>query len=138
MAIRYFERTGTWEFDSVKEARAFRSEWQGITTSVTRAKPPKLPAEGSPKDAVRKALLLLAAAGSKGLLGGEIAPSVGLKSAKGMPGLAHSITQYLVQAMGDGKAKQTFWKKKSPGRPAQWFVDSRRLVALGLSDEASP
>jgi hypothetical protein len=51
-----------------------------------------------------------------------------------MPGLAHSIQQYLVRAVGEAEAKRTFWKKKDLGRPARWFVNPERIAALDLGD----
>jgi hypothetical protein len=135
MAIRYFERSGTWEFDSVKEAKAFRNESQETPVRAKgSAAAGQAPHKGGPKDTVRKALTLLAGAGDKGLLAGEIAPKVGLKSPKGMSGLAHSIEQYLVQAVGEAEAKRAFWKTKDLGRPARWFADPGRIRALNLGD----
>jgi len=135
MAIRYFERSGTWEFDSVKEARAFRNEsHETPDRTAGRPAPGHAPHKGGPKETVRKALLLLAEAADNGLLAGEIAPKVGLKSPKGMPGLAHSIKQYLVQAVGEAEAKRAFWKTKALGRPARWFADAARIGALDLGD----
>jgi hypothetical protein len=135
MAIRYNERSGTWEFDSVKEAKGFRSESQDAPAGVTRhvVSSPEANQRG-PKDTVRKALTLLAGVGNKGLLAGEIAPKVGLKSPKGMSGLAHSIEQYLVQVVGEAEAKRAFWKTKDLGRPARWFADPGRIRVLDLGD----
>lgn len=136
MAIRYLERSGTWEFDSVKEAKAFRNASPQETPARTtgRPAPTQAPHKGGPRETVAKALTLLAEADDKGLLAAEIAPKVGLKSPKGMSGLAHSIEQYLVQAVGEAAAKRAFWKKKDPGRPARWFADPERIGALDLGD----
>jgi hypothetical protein len=136
MTVRYNERTGVWDFDSVEEAKGFRDEraagYGRNAAARAQAAGPSGSLDVQLATRVLPVLWALAEAGKGGMLGEAIAKVAGLKGPKGMAGLGSSVEKYLKAVTKRPNVGDLFWKVKKPGAPATWYVDVAKLTALGI------
>jgi hypothetical protein len=138
MPVRYNERTGIWDFDSVEEARSFKDSQHGrpaVPAPMQQAV--TVPTNGTSADlAIRvlPAIQALARAGADGMLGSKLSEIAQLKGPKGLAGFAASVEKHLRAITKREDVSDLFWRDKSPGAPATWFADSKKLKQLGVLD----
>lgn len=132
MGIRYNERSGEWSFDTVADARAFRTERQERPTRPAEPPTQVVGPESARAVQVLPVLWALARAGDAGMRGKELSPIAGLKGPQGLAAFSGAIEEHLRLVTKLPDVSKLFWKIKKPGIPATWYASREKLIQYGV------